>query len=275
MAKVIAIANQKGGVGKTTTTINLGASLALAECKVLVIDLDPQGNASVGLGLNKENYEESNIYHVLIGQKSLSETVYQTELDDLHICPSDNNLVGAEIELVNEMAREYRLKKAIEKIDHLYDFILIDCPPSLGLLTLNSLCAASSFLVPLQTEYFAMEGLGQLLNTAELVKEAINPALEMEGVLLTMFDGRNNLSKEVRDDIRSHFEKKVFDTIIPRNIKLSECPSFGRPVVLYDIGSKGSQAYLDLAREILERNQKKTILLNNNNHQESLQREEL
>jgi len=275
MAKVIAIANQKGGVGKTTTTINLGASLALAERKVLVIDLDPQGNASVGLGLNKENYEESNIYHVLIGQKSLTETVYQTELDDLHICPSDNNLVGAEIELVNEMAREYRLKRAIEKVDHLYDFILIDCPPSLGLLTLNSLCAASSFLVPLQTEYFAMEGLGQLLNTTELVKEAINPALEMEGVLLTMFDGRNNLSKEVRDDIRSHFENKVFNTIIPRNIKLSECPSFGRPVVLYDIGSKGSQAYLDLAREILERNQKKTILLNNNNRQESLQREEL
>ncbi|MCB9092962.1 MAG: ParA family protein, partial [Halobacteriovoraceae bacterium] len=195
MAKIIAIANQKGGVGKTTTAINLSACLAVAERKTLVIDLDPQGNASVGLGMEKGHFSENNIYHALIGAKDIKEVIYSTELPDLDICPSDNNLIGAEVELVNEIARESKLKKALQAVDDYYDYIIIDCPPSLSLLTLNALNAAESFLVPMQTEYFSMEGLSQLLNTIELVKDSINPKLNLEGILLTMYDGRNNLSK--------------------------------------------------------------------------------
>lgn len=251
MAKIIAIANQKGGVGKTTTAINLSSCLAAAEKSVLVLDLDPQGNASVGLGLEKENFRNSNIYHALIGEEPIENAIYKTELPLLDVCPSDNNLIGAEIELVSVFARESKLKSALESIDSKYDFIIIDCPPSLGLLTVNALNAAHSYIVPLQTEYFAMEGLSQLQNTVKLIKSSLNPKLELEGILLTMYDSRNNLSRQVEEEIKKYFENKVFKSIIPRNVKLSECPSFGKSIILYDIKSKGSEAYLSLAREVI------------------------
>ena len=254
MAKVIAVVNQKGGVGKTTSTINLGACLAVAEKRTLIIDLDPQGNGSAGLGLSPDLFSHSNIYHAVIGNTSLSNAIYDTELSHLKICPSDNNLIGAEIELVSEFARESKLKTAISTISDQFDYILIDCPPSLGLLTVNALNASDSFLVPLQTEYFAMEGLAQLVNTVKLVRSSLNPNLQMEGILLTMFDKRANLHKQVAVEIQKHFGDKVFKTVIPRNVKLSECPSFGKPIVLYDIESKGSEAYLQLAKELLLRN---------------------
>lgn len=256
MAKVIALANQKGGVGKTTSSINLGACLAVAEKKTLIIDLDPQGNASVGLGLNPQDYEKSNIYHALIGETSLEEATYSTELPLLKIVPSDNNLIGAEIELVSAFAREQKLKNAINQIADRFDYILIDCPPSLGLLTVNAMNASHSYIVPMQTEYFAMEGLSQLLNTVRLVKSSLNPSIELEGILLTMYDGRNNLSKQVASEIREHFGDKVFKSVVSRNVKLSECPSFGKPIILYDINSKGSEAYLGLAREVIRNSAK-------------------
>jgi chromosome partitioning protein len=251
MARIISMVNQKGGVGKTTSSINLAACLAVAEKKTLLIDLDPQGNASVGVGLDKSTHEKSNIYHAMIGSVSIKDAIYNTELPGFDICPSDNNLVGAEIELVSAFARESKLKTAFIEIQDDYDYILIDCPPSLGLLTINSLNASDGFIVPLQTEYFAMEGLAQLLNTVRLINSSLNPNLKLEGILLTLFDSRNNLHKQVTAEIRKHFDEKVFKTVIPRNVKLSECPSFGKPIILYDIESRGSEAYLSLAKELI------------------------
>jgi chromosome partitioning protein len=251
MAKIISMVNQKGGVGKTTSSINLAACLAVAEKRSLLIDLDPQGNASVGVGLEKSSFSDANIYHSIIGEVTLEETIHKTELPYFDICPSDNNLIGAEIELVSEFARESKLKLAFEPVLDKYDYIIIDCPPSLGLLTINALNASTSFIVPLQTEYFAMEGMAQLLKTVKLVNASLNPSLEMDGILLTMFDARNNLHKQVSGEVRKHFSDKVFKSVIPRNVKLSECPSFGKPIILYDIESRGSEAYLSLAKEMI------------------------
>ena len=254
MGKIISITNQKGGVGKSTTAINLSACLAVAEKKVLVVDFDPQGNASVGLGVSREKAALCNIYRALIGQKTLSECIVSTELPRLHVIPSNTDLAGAEVELVNEMARESKLKEVLKGVKDHYDYIIIDCAPSLGLLTVNALNASQTYLVPMQTEYFSMEGLSQLMNTISLVKKTINPSLEMEGILLTLWDGRANLHKQVAHEVVQHFKNKVFETVIPRNVRLSECPSFGKPVILYDIESKGSKAYFALAKEIILRN---------------------
>lgn len=250
MARVICIANQKGGVGKTTTSVNLSASLANRGRRVLLIDLDPQGNASSGLGLKKFEYQDSNIYHVLIGERALSEVIRPTNNKNLSIAPANPDLVGAEIELVDTPKREYRLKEALQTLQADYDYVLIDCPPSLGLLTLNALTAANTFVVPLQCEYYALEGLSQLLNTAGLVKKNINPELRIEGIVLTMFDTRNNLSHQVVSEIQTHFGDKVFRAVIPRNVRLSEAPSHGQPIIDYDQRSIGALKYMELAEEL-------------------------
>ncbi len=250
MGKVVAVANQKGGVGKTTTAVNLSASLGAAEKTVLLIDIDAQANASSGLGVRVDD-EEKTIYEVLIGDIHAREAVRKVEL--LDVIPSHPRLTGAEIELVSQIAREMKLKNAIVEIRKDYDFIIIDTPPSLGLITINTLTAADSILIPIQCEYYALEGLSQLLSTIRMVQKHLNPDLRIEGVLLTMFDRRLNLSSQVADEAISYFGEKVYDTIIPRNVRLSECPSFGRPVLLYDIQSAGSRSYLKLAAEFLEK----------------------
>lgn len=250
MGKRISVANQKGGVGKTTTAVNLAASLAVAEKKTLLIDLDPQGNAGSGMGVDKESLTKT-LYNVIIDEIDIKEIIQGTELEYLHIAPSNSDLTGAEIELVGSIARESRLKTALAEITEAYDYIIIDCPPSLGLLTVNSLTATDSVLIPLQCEFYAMEGLTQLMRTINLIKQHLNPNLAIEGILLTMFDKRNNISHQVAEDVRKFFNAQVFDSVIPRNVKLSESPSFGKPVLLYDIACSGSASYLNLAKEIM------------------------
>ncbi len=253
MGKVIAIANQKGGVGKTTTAINLAASLAAAERRVLLVDMDAQGNASTGSGIDLSGEGEKQIYHVLLGETSLANVIRPTELAGFWVVPSGSDLIGYEVEGIDLEKREQRLARALRTVQERYDFVLIDCPPSLGLLTLNALCAAESVLVPLQCEYYAMEGLGHLMQTIELVRQRLNPSLQLGGIVLTMFDRRNNLSHQVAAEVTQHFAARVWVTRIPRNVKLSEAPSFGKPILLYDIRSPGAQAYLSLADEFLRR----------------------
>ncbi len=253
MGKVIAIANQKGGVGKTTTAVNLSACLGKSGKKVLLIDIDPQGNTTSGLGVDPKSVEQS-VYDCIINDVPMSEVIIKTEFDNLWICPANIDLAGAELELVMKENREFVLKNSIAPIKDEFDFIFIDCPPSLGLITLNSFTATDTVLVPIQCEYYALEGLSQLTNTIKMIKQRLNPGLSLEGVLLTMFDARTNLSIQVVDEVKKFFREKVFSTIIPRNVRLSEAPSFGQPVIEYDRNSKGAECYTYLAEELIERN---------------------
>jgi chromosome partitioning protein len=255
LGKVISIANQKGGVGKTTTAINVATIIAKKNKKVLLIDADPQGNASSGLGLEKN--VENSLYDVLINEVDIMQTLQETEFKNLKVCPSNMDLAGAEVELVSLMSREQRLKEKLDEVKDEFDYIFIDCPPSLGLITLNAFTASDSVLIPIQCEFYALEGLGQLLNTINLVKKHLNKGLEIEGAVLTMYDIRTNLSNQVVKEVKRYFNDKVYKTVIPRNIKLSEAPSYGMPITMYDEKSKGARAYEKLAKEVLKNNEKK------------------
>lgn len=252
MTRVIAVSNQKGGVGKTTSAINLAASLAAAEKKVLLIDLDPQANSTSGLGFFSDQFQEG-MYEVLCGGADIRKAVLQTAMDHLDLVPSTQDLIGAEVELIGQKDREVLLKSALSTVAGYYEYIILDCPPALGMLTLNGLTAAGSVLIPLQSEFYAMEGMSQLLKTVGLIRKNLNPNLEVEGILLTMCDRRNNISRQVEEEARAHFGDKVFTTVIPRNVRLSEAPSHGKPVLLHDAGSQGAVSYLELAKEVIER----------------------
>ncbi len=252
MAKIICIANQKGGVGKTTTAVNLASSLAVAERKTLLVDMDPQGNAGSGVGIDKGSLLQS-IYDVLVNEDDPRNVVKETEIPFLSVLAATTDLAGAELELVSVIGRELKLKEAIEPLSEAFDYIIIDCPPSLGLLTINAMTAAHSVLIPLQCEFYAMEGLSHILKTIKLIQKSVNPSLAIEGILLTMYDSRNNLSRQVSEEIRTHFPRETFETVIPRNVRLSEAPSHGKPIILYDIASRGATSYLELAKEIIQR----------------------
>jgi chromosome partitioning protein len=251
MAKIITISNQKGGVGKTTTSVNLAASLGALEKKVLLIDLDPQGNASSGVGIHLEP-GAAQIYHVLLGEKPIQQVLTETQVPFVTLIPSSGDLIGFEIEGIEMEEREQCLKKALAQVSDQFDYIIIDCPPSLGLLTVNALTAANHVIVPLQSEYYALEGLSRLLQTIELIQQSVNPELTLEGIVLTMFDSRNSLSHQVANEVKEHFPEKLWETRIPRNVRLSEAPSFGKPVLLYDVRSTGATSYLNLAREFID-----------------------
>ncbi|MBE7035454.1 MAG: ParA family protein [Ruminococcaceae bacterium] len=256
MGKIIAVANQKGGVGKTTTAVNLSACLATLKKKVLLIDFDPQGNASSGVGVDKEAVEQS-IYDVLINDYAISDVLLETNIKNLFVCPATIDLAGAEVELVSMENRNYLLKEALQPVRDDFDFIIMDCPPSLGLLTLNAFSAADSLLVPIQCEYYSLEGLSMLTKTILNLKQSLNPALVFEGILLTMYDPRTNLSNQVTEEVKKYFANDVFKTVIPRNVRLSEAPGYGEPIISYDKHSKGARSYLKLAKEVIKNNQKK------------------